>query len=42
MQPEEIKHIIEAALSTEHVTVSGDGRHFEATVVSIAFAGKPC
>lgn len=40
MQPEELKRIIESALPTEHVTVIGDGRHFEATVVSGAFTGK--
>jgi acid stress-induced BolA-like protein IbaG/YrbA len=40
MQPEELKHIIESALPTEHVAVTGDGRHFEATVVSAAFVGK--
>ena len=40
MQPEELKRVIESALPTEHVTVVGDGRHFEATVVSAAFAGK--
>lgn len=40
MQPEELKRVIESALPTEHVTVTGDGRHFEAIVVSAAFAGK--
>lgn len=40
MEPEELKRVIESALATEHVAVTGDGRHFEATVVSAAFAGK--
>lgn len=40
METEELKRIIETTLPTEHVTVTGDGRHFEATVVSAAFAGK--
>ena len=40
MQPEELKQVIESALPTEHVAVTGDGRHFEATVVSTAFAGE--
>jgi acid stress-induced BolA-like protein IbaG/YrbA len=41
MLPEEIRSLIEAGLSCEQVRVSGDGRHFEALVVSAAFAGKP-
>lgn len=40
MQPEEIQRLIEAGLACEHVRVSGDGRHFEAIVVSVEFAGK--
>ena len=40
METEELKRIIESTLPTEHVMVTGDGRHFEATVVSAAFAGK--
>jgi acid stress-induced BolA-like protein IbaG/YrbA len=40
MQPEELKRVIESALPTEKVTVIGDGRHFEAIVVSAAFVGK--
>jgi acid stress-induced BolA-like protein IbaG/YrbA len=39
--PEEIKGLIEAGLDCESVRVSGDGRHFDATVVSAAFQGKP-
>ena len=38
--PESIKHGIEAGLACEHVEVAGDGQHFQALVVSNAFAGK--
>jgi acid stress-induced BolA-like protein IbaG/YrbA len=37
--PEDIKRWIEAALPCEAVQVSGDGRHFEAVIVSGAFRG---
>jgi acid stress-induced BolA-like protein IbaG/YrbA len=40
MEPEKIQSLIEAALAGARVTVTGDGRHFEALVVSEAFAGK--
>jgi acid stress-induced BolA-like protein IbaG/YrbA len=40
VNPEELKKLIETALAVSHVEVSGDGRHFSATVVSKAFAGK--
>ena len=40
MDPNEIKQIIESGLAARHVEVSGDGRHFEAIVVSDSFAGK--
>ena len=40
MNEEEIKQRIEAGLSGSEVSVSGDGRHFEAVVVSAAFIGK--
>jgi acid stress-induced BolA-like protein IbaG/YrbA len=40
INPEQIKTWIEGALSCEHVEVSGDGRHFEAVIVSPAFRGK--
>lgn len=36
--PEDIKHTIESGLACEHVEVTGDGRHFQAVVVSAAFA----
>lgn len=35
----EIKDWIAASLICEHLEVTGDGRHFEAVVVSDAFAG---
>ena len=38
--PESVKSGIEAGLACEHVEVAGDGQHFQAVVVSAAFAGK--
>ena len=38
--PESVKNGIEAGLVCEHVEVIGDGQHFQAVVVSNAFAGK--
>jgi acid stress-induced BolA-like protein IbaG/YrbA len=38
--PQEIKDLIEAGLPDARARVSGDGHHFEATVVSPAFQGK--
>ena len=38
--PESVKAGIEAGLACEHVEVIGDGQHFQALVVSAAFAGK--
>ena len=38
--PESIKQGIEAGLSCERVDVMGDGQHFQALIVSGAFAGK--
>ena len=38
--PESIQQGIAAGMATEHLTVTGDGQHFEAIVVSDAFAGK--
>ena len=40
MQSEEVKRLILEGLSDADVSVSGDGRHFEAIVVSDAFSGK--
>ena len=37
--PESIKQSIAAGLACEHVEVAGDGTHWEALVVSPAFAG---
>jgi len=37
---ESIKQNIEQGMSTAHLSVTGDGRHFEALVVSEEFAGK--
>jgi len=36
----EVKNMIEAGLDCQSVTVTGDGSHFEALVVSSAFEGK--
>lgn len=38
--PESIQHNIAQGMATEHLSVTGDGQHFEAVVVSDAFAGK--
>ncbi|MFQ5487527.1 MAG: BolA family protein [Gammaproteobacteria bacterium] len=40
MQSEEIKQLIENGLADCEARVSGDGSHFEAVVISPAFAGK--
>jgi acid stress-induced BolA-like protein IbaG/YrbA len=37
--PESIQASIEGGLPCEHVEVRGDGAHFEAVIVSDAFAG---
>ena len=37
--PDSIRASLEAGLSCEHVEVRGDGAHFEAVIVSAAFAG---
>ena len=37
--PEYIQRAIEAGLACEHVEVAGDGQHFQAVIVSAAFAG---
>ena len=37
--PESIKVSLEAGLPCDHVVVTGDGAHFEAVIVSQAFAG---
>jgi len=38
--PESVKAGIESGLACEHLEVAGDGQHFQALVVSAAFAGK--
>lgn len=40
MDPDLIKQYIESGLECDHVEVSGDGRHFEAVIVSPLFRGK--
>lgn len=40
MDPNLIKQYIEEGLETEHVEVHGDGRHFEAVIVSALFRDK--
>jgi len=38
--PESIQLNIAQGMATEHLSVAGDGTHFEAVIVSEAFAGK--
>ena len=38
--PEQVKAYIEQGIACESVTVSGDGQHFEAVIVSALFRGK--
>ncbi len=38
--PDNVKAYIQQGLVCEHIHVEGDGRHFEAVIVSKAFAGK--
>jgi acid stress-induced BolA-like protein IbaG/YrbA len=38
--PEDIKRYIEQGLACDLVEVAGDGRHFQAVIVSPAFAGR--
>lgn len=40
MHPDQIKELIHAGMSCEHLALDGDGQHFEALVVSVEFAGK--
>ena len=37
--PDSIRQSLVAGMPCEHVEVSGDGQHFEAVIVSTAFAG---
>ncbi|MDX3907990.1 MAG: BolA family protein [Pigmentiphaga sp.] len=38
--PDQVRQYILDGLPCEHVEVQGDGQHFEALIVSSAFAGK--
>ncbi len=38
--PQNVKDYIQQGLECEHIDVEGDGRHFEAVIVSKAFEGK--
>lgn len=38
--PEIVKNYIAAGLDCTHLEVQGDGQHFDAVIVSSAFAGK--
>lgn len=40
MENEKVEALISAGMPGAEVTVTGDGRHFEATVVSAQFEGK--
>lgn len=40
MEVSAVKSLIEQGMSGARVEVSGDGRHFEAEIVSAAFEGK--
>ncbi len=40
MTAEELQSIISAGLPCEHLQVNGDGRHWEAVIVSREFEGK--
>ena len=40
MTSEELQNIIAAGLACEHIKLSGDGRHWYATIVSSEFEGK--
>ena len=40
MHPSDIQQMIETGLPGARVSVSGDGHHFEAEIVSPEFAGK--
>jgi acid stress-induced BolA-like protein IbaG/YrbA len=37
--PDDIKRTIESGIVCEHIAVDGDGRHFQALIVSAAFTG---
>jgi acid stress-induced BolA-like protein IbaG/YrbA len=39
MHPDQIKELIRAGMTCEHLALDGDGQHFAAIVVSAEFAG---
>ena len=40
LTPENVKSFIQQELVCEHIEVEGDGRHFDAVIVSKEFEGK--
>jgi acid stress-induced BolA-like protein IbaG/YrbA len=40
MHPDQIKQLILAGMPCDHLSLDGDGQHFEAVVVSSEFVGK--
>lgn len=40
VRPEDVQSYIAQGLECKHLQVAGDGEHFEAVIVSDAFAGK--
>jgi acid stress-induced BolA-like protein IbaG/YrbA len=40
MTAEELRDIIQAGLACDHIQVDGDGRHWQAVIVSAEFEGK--
>lgn len=40
MTAEELENLIRAGMACEHLRVAGDGRHWEALIVSPEFEGK--
>ncbi len=40
MHPESIADLLREGLPCEHLSVDGDGQHFQAIIVSTAFIGK--
>lgn len=40
MTAEELRDIIQAGLACDHIQVEGDGRHWQAVIVSAEFEGK--
>ncbi len=40
MTADQIKKLIAANLACEHIALTGDGRHWYATIVSLAFEGR--